>query len=201
MRRIILRSTALCILLLGMDWLHGQQDCAGYHRYNCMRATDVRFSLNGQSKSASVQVGVPTELNVIVYKGQDYRISFCYDPRIIGENITARLIEKTRRSKEVEREEMVKEPVLDDNGKPTGRYTETRKVVKATVFEDDRKVLWDNTEHEMTDEVEFTCTSTKRLVVEVIAPGPANPKGKFKSMDIGCVGILVEHMPSPPMGF
>ena len=45
---------------------------------------DKRFSMNGQSKSAMVQVGQETELNIIVYRGQDYRISVMsrrQDPR------------------------------------------------------------------------------------------------------------------------
>ncbi len=53
-----------------------QYDCTDYHKFNCERSTDTRFTLNGQSKSASVQVNVPTELNIIVYNAQDYRISW-----------------------------------------------------------------------------------------------------------------------------
>lgn len=35
-------------------------------------SSDKRFSINGQSKSAMVQVGKETELNIVVYRGQDY---------------------------------------------------------------------------------------------------------------------------------
>jgi hypothetical protein len=66
-------------------------------------------------------------------------------------------------------------------------------------------VLWDNQDHEMADEVEFTATSTKRLAVEITAPGvPEDPKKAGtggKPNDIGCVGILIEHMPTPNIGF
>lgn len=158
-----------------------QSECAEYWKL-APRASDTRFSVNGQSKGASVQVGVPTELNIIIYKGQDYRISFVYDKKIIGEHVVARLIEKVRQST------MEK----DANGTPK------------TVFEDVEKVLWDNQDHEMTDAVEFTATSTKRIAVEITAPGvPEDPKKPNRSQlnDIGCVGILIEHMPTPNIGF
>jgi len=55
----------------------------------------------------------------------------------------------------------------------------------------------------MADAVEFTATATKRLIVEVTAPGAANPKPKRsdEKFDIGCVGILIEHMATPAVGF
>lgn len=197
-----LRPLAAIFLLAS---LHGaaQYDCTDYHKFNCDRSSDTRFSVNGQSKSASVQIGVPTELNVIVYKGQDYRISFCFDEKIIGDHVVARLIEKVRVPKEEEVQVMEKEEVLDAEGKPTGQFKEVAKTVKKTVFVDEKKVLWDNQEHDMAQEVEFSATSTKRLVVEVTAPGAVNPKPKKndKEYDIGCVGILIEHMPTPPLGF
>src|SRR5262245_17017196 len=76
--------------------LRAQSECSDYHKFNCDRSTDSRYSVNGQSRSASVKVGEPTELNIIVYKGQDYRISFCFDEKVLGDHIVARLIEKVR---------------------------------------------------------------------------------------------------------
>jgi len=180
-----------------------QYDCTDYHKFNCDRSPDTRFSLNGQSKSASVQIGVPTELNIIVYKGQDYRISFCYDQKIIGDHVAARLIEKVREPKVVTEEIADKEEIMDAEGKPTGQFKDVKKTVKKTVFDEVRKILWDNQDHDMADEVEFTATSSKRLVVEVTAPGAVNakPKDSDKEFDIGCVGILIEHMPTPNLGF
>lgn len=189
------------LLLLAAAPMRAQYDCTDYHKFNCERSGDIRFSLNGQSKSASVQVGVATELNIIVYRGQDYRISFCYDEKIIGDHVVFRLIEKIREPRAVDVEEVSNEEVLDANGQPTGEMRETRRTVTKTEYEETRKVLYDNTEHEMAQEVEFSSTSTKRLVVEVMSPGVTDPKGRGKGMDIGCVGILIEHMPTPAIGF
>jgi len=55
----------------------------------------------------------------------------------------------------------------------------------------------------MANEIEFSCTATKRIAVEVIARGnsEAKPKKNGETNDIGCVGILIEHMPTPALGF
>lgn len=202
MRSPLFNAVAVLSILLAAD-SYSQDDCAEYHRFNCERSTDTRFSMNGQSKSASVQIGVPTELNIIVYKGQDYRIAFCYDEKVIGDHVVARLIEKVREPKDVSEQVIKKEELLDANGNPSGKFKESTVTETKRMFDDVTKVLWDNQEHEMTDAIEFTATSTKRLMVEVTAPGAANPKPKRsdKKFDIGCVGILIEHMPTPAVGF
>jgi hypothetical protein len=150
-----------------------------------------------------VQIGVPTELNVIVYKGQDYRISFCFDEKVIGDHVVARLIEKVREPREITERVVEQQEVLDGEGKPTGQFKEVVHLEKKTVFEDVRKVLWDNQEHDMANSIEFTATATKRLMVEVTAPGAVDtkPKQSDKAYDIGCLGILIEHMPTPDVGF
>lgn len=152
-------------------------NCSDYHRFNCERSADSRFSVNGQSRSAAVKIGEETELNIIVYRGQDYRISVCSDEKILGEALAIRLVEKVRVPKE---------------GAATNGHRE---------FVDAERILWDNTEHEMAQEIEFSCTATKRIAVEINAPGAAEKKGRSADLDIGCAGILVEHMPSPGIGF
>ena len=202
MRSRLTTTIAALPFLIALE-AHAQDDCAEFHRFNCERSTDTRFSMNGQSKSASVQIGVPTELNIIVYKGQDYRIAFCYDEKVIGDHVVARLIEKVREPKDVSEQVIKKEETLDANGNPSGQFKETTVTETRRVFEDVEKELWANEDHEMADAIEFTATATKRLIVEVTAPGAADPKPKRsdKKFDIGCVGILIEHMPTPAMGF
>jgi hypothetical protein len=196
-----MRTHTTILLFLAAGVATAQYDCRDFHKFNCAPSGDARFTLDGQSKSASVQVNVPTELNIIVYNGQDYRISFCYDEKIIGDHVVFRLVEKVRVPREQEVEEVSNEEVLDASGHPTGQMKEVRNKVKRTVYADDRKVLYDNTEHDLVQEVEFSSTSTKRLVIEVMAPGAVEPKGRAKGLDIGCVGILIEHMTTPPLGF
>lgn len=190
-----LATAALALSMIG----HAQSECTDYHKFNCDRSSDTRFSINGQSKSASVQIGTPTELNFIVYKGQDYRISLCHDSKVLGDNLSIRLVEKVREAKNVEEKVTEKEAVMDANDEPTGQEKDVTHTEKKTVYEDVRKVLWDNSEHDMANAIEFSATSSKRLIIEVMAAGAAD--GNKKGLDIGCVGILIEHMPSPNIGF
>lgn len=170
-----LLATALFALAFAPVSL-AQSECPEYHKFNCERSGDGRFSVNGQSRSAAVKVGEETELNIIVYRSQDYRISVCHDEKILGEALALRLVEKVR--------------VPKAGSDPAKKE-----------FEEVEKVLWDNTEHEMAQEIEFSCTATKRIAVEVNAPGAAERKGRHADEDIGCVGILIEHMPTPGLGF
>lgn len=189
-------------LLFGMAFLLGssqvglaQSACTDYHKYNCQRAADKRWSLNGQSKSASVQIGLETELNVITYRGQDYRISVCQDTRVLGEEIAIRIVEKVR----VPRDGGASVAITDEQGNQTGT---TRSVNgPERLFEEIEKVLWDNTEHDMVQEVEFTCAATRRIAIKINAMGPTESKGRRAQLDIGCVGIQIEHMVTPDLGF
>ena len=170
-----MKRSILMIALLAPALAHAQ-DCKEYHKFNCERAGDKRFSVNGQSRSAMVKVGEETELNIIVYRAQDYRISICHDEKVLGEALAIRLVEKIR----------VPKPGSD----PANRE-----------FVETEKVLWDNTSHDMASEIEFSCTATKRIAVEVNAPGAAERKGRHADQDLGCAGILIEHMPTPGVGF
>jgi hypothetical protein len=206
MRNTIKITMVLSALLCAtMDLQAQQNECTDYHKFECPPARDKRFSLNGQSKSAPVQVGRQTELNIIVYKGQDYRISFCHDAAVLGNELAIRLVEKVRQPvDEGELTEVVKEePIRDEDGNPTGFTREVRTSQGGRRFKDVEKVLWDNSEHEMAQEVEFSCTSTKRLCIQINATGPDEGarSRRAQQFDIACVGIRVEHMTTPPLGF
>jgi hypothetical protein len=199
----IINSLLASAALLASGSAIGQYTCADYHRFNGDPSGDKRFSMNGQSKSAMVQVGKETELNIIIYRWQDYRISISHDEKILGEQLAIRLVEKIRVPHDETIEVITQEAVLDEQGNATGTTQEVKTKRKERLFNDEEKVLWDNTEHDMADEVEFSCTATKRIAVEVIAPGnsDAKPKKSGETNDIGCVGILIEHMPTPVLGF
>lgn len=202
MRTLFLAPLLGITALLLPTVLLAQNTCADYHKFNCQRSSDKRFSQNGQSKSAALQVGVPTELNIIVYRGQDYRISLCADDRILGEAISIRLVEKVREATDLVEESSTLEPLLDEEGNKTGATQETRTKQSRRVFEEVEKVLWDNADHEMAQEVEFSCAATKRIAIQVVPPGTTREsKRSDKQYDIGCAGILIEHMPTPGLGF
>lgn len=184
--------------IASVDEAVAQSACADYHKFNCQPSGDKRWSVNGQSKSASIQVGRETELNIIIYSGQDYRISVCQDAKILGEQLAIRLVEKVRVPRDPNGG--AAQPITNEAGERTGT---TKKVQDPDrLFEEIEKVLWDNTEHDMAQEVEFSCASTKRIAVQIVAAGSTGKTRRSdKQFDIGCVGILVEHMVTPDLGF
>lgn len=194
----------LAVLFIGLlSPSIAQYECGEYHKFNCLRSSDKRFDVNGQSRSAMIKVGTPTEMNIIAYGGQDYRITLCSDKKILGEYVVFRLIEKVREPKQVVVATTDTIPVLNEWGEQTGEVRTEKRTETKTLFEDVRKVLYDNTEYEMAQEVEFSMASTKRLIVEITAPGSDTSTRKRSSseVDIGCLGVLIEHMASPGLGF
>jgi hypothetical protein len=72
-------------------------------------------------------------------------------------------------------------------------------------------LLYDNSSDNYATELEFSVETTRRLTLELSIPdgggsgkakGVAQGKGKLmKSSEMGCVGILIEHMTTPKQGF
>ena len=184
--------------------LQAQYDCKEYEKFNCAPSSDKHFKRNGQSRSAMIQIGVPAEMNLIVYRGQDYRITLCADQEVLGD-VSFRLVELKRQLKKSTILGTDTVLLTDDDGEYSGSVRETRisSPVMENSYETVRKVLYDNTEDGMSQTIEFSSTATKRIIVEVVAPGSDNPKKKRNSIspDIACIGILVEHMPTPGIGF
>jgi hypothetical protein len=143
------------------------QGCLDYQKFNCGRSADGRFKINGQSRGAQMRFGQATELNIVLYRGQDYHIALCADNKVLAGRMHFRLLEKVRT------------PLRGASGADEPSYA------------DERKVLWDNADHGMAQDLEFTCNSTRRLVVEVAVEGGNEGEAA------GCVGILIEHMPTP----
>ena len=53
------------------------QPCKKYHKKNCGAAKSENWKVNSQSKSGMISKGMTSELNFVIYKGQDYKISVC----------------------------------------------------------------------------------------------------------------------------
>lgn len=187
------------------------QYCNYFHTSFCIPSEDEMYKPNGQSKSALFSKGQTSELSVIVYKGQDYRFSICMDENLGGQ-ITFKVYETKKVKVEKVVESKVMEDVYDADGNPTGEQKEV--VTKETkVVEESRKeLLYDNSSDNYATELEFTVETTRRLILELSIPdgaggsgkakGVAQGKGKLmKSSEMGCVGILIEHMTTPKQGF
>ena len=195
------------------------QYCNHFHDKYCYPSENDMFKLNGQSKSALFSKGQTSELSIIVYNKQDYRISVCMDENL-GEQIKFKIYEtkKVKVEKVIETKSMEDEFEKDENGElaeddygeyiPTGNQIEVIEKETKIIIEKQKQLLYDNSEDGFSQEIEFTVESTRRLTVEITVPngggGEASTKkrGKLmKSSDMGCVGLLVEHMTTPISGF
>lgn len=202
------------------------QYCNYFHTKYCLPSENELFKLNGQSKSALFSKGQTSELSIIVYKGQDYRISLCMDENL-GSQIAFKIYEtkKVKVQKTVEHktmEEEVKdcetckgegyvdgETCYDCDGagqRSTGKEVEIIDKEVKTVLERQKELLYDNSQDGFSNEIEFSVETTRRLILEVTIPGGGESTGKskgkmMKSSDMGCVGVLVEHMTTPISGF
>lgn len=200
----------LAISIMILPIVAKAQYCNYFHTSFCIPSEDEMYKPNGQSKSALFSKGQTSELSVIVYKGQDYRFSICMDENL-GSQITFKVYETKKVKVEKVVESKVMEDVYDADGNATGEQKEV--VTKETkVVEESRKeLLYDNSADNYATELEFTVETTRRLTLELSIPdgggsgkakGVAQGKGKLmKSSEMGCVGILIEHMTTPKQGF
>lgn len=202
------------------------QYCNYFHTKYCMPSENDLFKLNGQSKSALFSKGQTSELSIIVYKGQDYRISLCMDENL-GSQVAFKIYEtkKVKVQKTVEHKSMEEEmkdcdachgegyvdgeTCYDCEGSgqvSTGKEVEKIDKEVQTVVERQKELLYDNSQDGFSNEIEFSVETTRRLILEVTIPGGGESTGKskgkmMKSSDMGCVGVLVEHMTTPISGF
>lgn len=73
-----------------------------------------------------------------------------------------------------------------------------------------QNVLYDNTTDEFSTEFEFTAAQTRDILIEISIPGQSASLEALENQDIifvrkdteiGCVGVLIEHMITPTKGF
>jgi hypothetical protein len=64
----------------------------------------------------------------------------------------------------------------------------------------DGTVIYDNATDSKSPHMEFSCETTRNMFITVIIPGGAAVK-KGQSQDGACLGILIEQMVTPKVGF
>lgn len=84
-------------------------------------------------------------------------------------------------------------------------------IVMKLIDTETENVLYDNSEDGFASDFEFTVTQTREIFVEISVPGSskmseAQNSGEElvfvrKDTEMGCIGILVEHMITPVKGF
>lgn len=61
------------------------------------------------------------------------------------------------------------------------------------------EVLYDNATDNKSPHMEFSCESTRNMIITITIPG--NGPGKGKTADAACLGVLIEQKPTPKVGF
>ncbi len=228
-----MKKYILGVMLLTAFGLLQAQYCNNFHRKYCYPSENEFFKYDGQSRSALFSKGQKSELTIIVYKGQDYRISLCSDVNL-GEHIIFRIYEV----KKVKVEKVVEHKSTEDEYKtcetcsgegyidgetcydcdgegqiPTGNTVEVVTKETKVVVEKRKELLYDNSQDDFAMDIEFSAQSTRKLILEVEVPEEGgggiskgiNDKGKGKkklnTAEMGCIGVLIEHMPTPKSGF
>jgi len=218
----------LLAVIISIPAMSFSQYCNNFHTKYCLPSENQMFKLNGQSKSALFAKGQTSELSIIVYKKQDYRISLCMD-----ENLGSQIRFKVYETKKVKVEKVIETKTMEEvmgscgdcdgtgdldgeecsscsGAGETSTGEEKEVITKETriVTEKQKSILYDNSEDGFSNEIEFSVESTRRLTLEIGIPGGgagSSTKGKkgksMKSSDMGCVGVLVEHMTTPITGF
>ncbi|MEX2596047.1 MAG: hypothetical protein WEC59_03880 [Salibacteraceae bacterium] len=179
MRKIFVLTT---LLIFSGSFSLEAQDCNNFHKRKCYGSDNAYMNYNSQSKSGMFVLGHTSDLVFVAHSGQDYRISLCQDKKV---------------------EEPLKFQVLD------GRSEE--------VLFDNQDAALDLPEPAEGEEpgglpqfFEFSADGTKKIIIRITAPGPPPEEGNGNKRgrqpepdpdDLFCVGVLLENMPSPKLGF
>jgi len=117
-----MRTYVLLILFLMFNNIFSQ-DCYYYHEYQC-KFPDNSYYINGQSRSALFTYGMTSQFKMVVFGGEDYHISICYQFKT--KNVRFRLIEDTE-----------EKTVLFDNAdnKFTTEVTFTNNIARKIIIE------------------------------------------------------------------
>lgn len=154
------------------------QDCNNFHKKKCWGSDNPSMRYNSQSKSGLFVLGHTSDLTFVAHAGHDYRVSLCQDKKV---------------------EEPLKFKILDGRSKEVLFDNETAVL--------DTPAEGDNGDQSLPQYFEFSTELTKKIIIRITAPGPPPEEGKKgrnaqpDPEDLFCVGVLLENMPTPKLGF
>lgn len=152
------------------------QDCKNFHKRKCYGSDNISMMYNTQSKSGMFVLGHTSDLVFVAHSGQDYRISLCQDNNV---------------------EEPIKFKIVDSRSQDVLFDNETAALdVPADQGSEGGLPMF----------FEFSSEVTKKIIVRITAPGPPPEEGGKKSAQpdpesLFCVGVLIENMATPKLGF
>lgn len=149
-----------------------QTECHMYHKKNCIDKEGIHMKYDSQSKSVIMGKGQSSEFHLVAYKNLDYRINICVESNL-GDQIQFKVFEK-------------KKVLLSQEGGSKHKV--------------EKELLYDNSSDSYSKRLEFTAENTMSLIIEVSIPGDGGAS-KLKLKELGCVGVLIEHMKTHSSGY
>lgn len=185
----------------GLHFEMNAQACNYFHRRNCIPQGELQLKENAQSRSALFSKGQKSDFNMVAHANQDYRVTICAD-MIFDEPLELKIYEKVRvRITDAKAAASSSSVSSDDDVWESDNYeTESSSKKEDPQYKIVKKLLYDNTQDDLNQSVEFTATTTKSLIVQVKAPGEAS-EFQLKLSEVGCVGVLIEQGIAGSTGF
>jgi ribosomal protein L11 len=201
MKRINILTIIFLMAMPLIDFAQSHRECYNTVSY-CETDRKAGFTKNMQSLSGAFEQGDTSEVQIIVYKNMEYRISICSpsNPEFLGKF-------QFKISEDINKGVWKENTIYVDSTYEDENYdTQTVKVPKLQrkrVYEVTEKVRYDNADDEMSQDFVFTSNKTRKLKVKVYVP-----KAEGEEMSSGlsgssyaCVGLLIEHQPGVISGF
>lgn len=166
------------------------------------------WTVTGQSRYGTFAYGDTTEISISVFKGVNYRISFCsIDPQIQGK-LNFQVVERKTQAqteKYIVTEEV---PKTDADGNIVMSADSVTPVMETRTIEKTRRVYgktpivrYDNTKDSNKQWVEFTTDQDRSLIIRVVVPSVGDkPKNDLTPQGFACIGMLVEQQMGPQAG-
>ena len=184
-----------------IDFAQSQRECYNTVSF-CETERKEGFTKNMQSLSGAFEQGDTSEVQIIVYKNMEYRVSICSpsNPELAGK-FQFKIAEDVKKGVWKESTIYVDSTYDDEN-----YDTQTVKVPKTQrkrVYETIEEVRYDNADYEMSQEFVFTSNKTRKLRVKVYVPNAdaEEMSSGLSGSSYACVGLLIEHQPGVVTGF
>ena len=201
MKRINFLTIILLMAMPLIDFAQSQRECYNTVSF-CETERKAGFTKNMQSLSGAFEQGDTSEVQIIVYKNMEYRISVCSpsNPEFLGK-FQFKIAEDVRKGAWKETTIYVDSTYEDENYDP--QTVKVPKIQRKRVYETTEEVRYDNADDEMSQDFVFTSNKTRKLKVKVYVP---NAEGEDMSSGLSgssyaCVGLLIEHQPGVISGF
>lgn len=69
--------SGIFVIIITAAFYSASAQCEGYGFKQCVKYLQKEYKSNGQSNSASIAPGETARVNMVFYKGYDYRVVFC----------------------------------------------------------------------------------------------------------------------------